>query len=107
MTTDNLITAAFVTIAIGLFRLVEWSVKRRNGVDRYGMTEKEHSALMRLDLLHAPKDTDGIPLWYVPRSWAGMQKEIAESCRQISHQQERIADTLSRMEKNNDTHGPG
>ena len=40
------------------------------------LTEKEHKALVDLYTMHDAKDQDGIPLWYMPRSWNQTQQEI-------------------------------
>jgi hypothetical protein len=33
--------------------------------------------------MHNVKDQDGIPIWYVPRSWKLIQENIMEICREI------------------------
>ena len=76
--------------------------------DKNGLQKKieniEDSVKRTFDL-HNHFDNDGVPLWFVPRSWADIQKDISESQRaitltlqEISNTQKSIAKTLERIE---------
>jgi hypothetical protein len=98
-----------VIIALTLVRLVERLVdklliKHRNGKKSIaprpaggcnGLTPEEHAALIRLDEMHAKYDSDGTPLWYVPRSLTTMIAEIVKT-------QDRIAVRLRDVVKTQD-----
>jgi len=49
--------------------------------------------------IHNKFDTDGAPIWYVPRSWSETQKEIVEMLREISNKLQRLDDILSRLDR--------
>lgn len=49
--------------------------------------------------LHNQKDSDGIPVWYVPRSWLTSQHEIAARLQQVADVQRRTLELLERMER--------
>jgi hypothetical protein len=63
------------------------------------LTELERHHLSYLHELHAQKDKDGVPLVYVPRSWAETQKDMKDVMQRIVNDQTRIADILERIEK--------
>jgi hypothetical protein len=95
-------------------RLIDRLVERKNGKKSItpanaggcrGLTPEEHAALMRLDEMHAKFDPDGTPLWYMPRSWASMLKDIAETqdriavrLRDVVKAQEMIVKRMDRWE---------
>jgi len=49
--------------------------------------------------MHNHTDNDGVPLWFVPRSWAGTQEKIIEICQQISNSQVLLVQAIDRLEK--------
>ena len=49
--------------------------------------------------MHNHRDTDGVPLWFVPRSWAGTQSKIVDICQQISNTQVLLVQAIERMEQ--------
>lgn len=48
---------------------------------------------------HNHFDQDGVPMWYVPRSWANTQKEIVTTQNTIAFTLQTISNTLSQLEK--------
>ena len=52
--------------------------------------------------LHNRFDEDGMPLWYVPRSWSKAQDKIMDACLEISQTQKSIASTLKAISKKMD-----
>lgn len=64
-----------------------------------GLTESQAEQLRMLHELHNIKDTDGVPLWYVPRSWADTQKEIVNELRSITETQYKTLSLIERLEK--------
>lgn len=120
--TNAPILVGLIIISLTLVRIVETLVMRRiskrNGTSvnpgnpgnpgPRGLTDREHNALIRLDEAHAKYDSDGTPLWYVPRSWMETQgqmtktlSKMTETLTTISGTQKAIVRTLDRME--NDT----
>ena len=118
------ISAANAPVLVGLIvlsmtlvrlveRLIDNRLTKRNGKKSIappaggcrGLTEEEHAALMRLDDSHAKYDSDGTPLWYVPRSLGATLEKIAVSLdktavrqRDILKIQQDILDRIRRWE---------
>ena len=61
------------------------------------LSEEERGWIKELYQLHSKTDEDGIPLWYVPRSFNGSQEKILERLDGISRNQQRTADVLDRV----------
>jgi hypothetical protein len=70
--------------------------KNKNG---NSLTKAEHEALMRLDNIHNRHDQNGIPLWYVPRSWEDTQKSIVDLNQKMLNTLKENTKTLGRIEK--------
>lgn len=51
------------------------------------LTDKQASQLNELHALHSRVDSNGTPLWYVPRSWADTQRELADKLQKITEVQ--------------------
>ena len=49
--------------------------------------------------MHNHMDEDGVPLWYIPRSWSGTQEKVIEICQQISNSQVLLVQAIDRLEK--------
>ena len=49
--------------------------------------------------MHNHMDDDGVPLWYVPRSWSNTQEKIIEICQQISNSQVLLVQAIDRLEQ--------
>lgn len=64
-----------------------------------GLTEKESEALKVLYDLHNVKDIDGMPIWYVPRSWAVTQKEVVDKLQVITETQSKMLVIIERLER--------
>ena len=92
------VLGGLIVICLTLVRLVERLIdsvltRRLNGKRSSipapprgcaGLTEEEHRALMKLDDLHDKYDSDGTPLWYVPRSLAASMVKVTETLDRIS-----------------------
>ena len=63
------------------------------------LSEDERMKLSYIYSIHTEKDNDGVPLVYVPRSWAETQKDMKDVMQRIVNDQTRIADILERIEK--------
>lgn len=59
-----------------------------------GLSEAEHKALMDLMEMHDNKDQDGIPLWWLPRSWHSTLSESLKVSTEIAYNQKDLAKTL-------------
>ena len=64
-----------------------------------GLNDRQSEQLTKLHDLHDIVDSDGVPLWYVPRSWATTQKEIVTELRGIAETQHRTLSLMLRLEK--------
>jgi hypothetical protein len=71
--------------------------------DKPTLSDDQNTMLQDLHNWHNKTDADGIPLWYVPRSFIESQKEIVEVLSEISSHQERttflLEALLKRIEK--------
>jgi len=67
--------------------------------EKSSLTDDERSKLNYIYGVNKEKDHDGIPLVYVPRSWAETQKDMKDVMQRIVNDQTRIADILERIEK--------
>jgi len=63
------------------------------------LTEKEHRLLEELYTMHDARDQDGIPLWYVPRSWHQTQQETLNVTKEIAFAQKETARALEGVTK--------
>jgi len=88
-----------VILAEGLIGIMKSLITKFTEKDKKYLTDDEHQMLARLDELHSRYDSDGTPLWYVPRSWAETQKEIAETQREVVSKLHNITVIIDRLEK--------
>jgi len=61
-----------------------------------------HEKLTSLYSLHNIKDSNGTPIWYIPRDWAQIQRDIVNALQHISTTQSEMAGILKRMDNAND-----
>ena len=54
--------------------------------------------------VHDRRDQDGVPVWYVPRSWAETQEKVMEVLRDVSNTVRRSVEILERIERRNGFH---
>lgn len=103
---DTRITDALKEVSTRLEKLQEESqesslirkeiVKILDNISKRG-ENIEDTVIRTLDM-HEKFDSNGTPIWYVPRTWAETQKEIVNVCHEISMTQKMIANTLERIE---------
>lgn len=71
--------------------------------DKVTLTDEQHNWLRTLHILHSKTDCDGIPLWYMPRSFIDAQKDIVEVLKDISMHHEKtlflLESLIKRVEK--------
>lgn len=84
-------------VAYGLVEVVKIYARRRNGNKNPGHA-KMASQIDDLYNMHDQRDTNGVPIWYVPRSWARTQEKMLECLREISRHQERTLGIIERLE---------
>ncbi len=63
------------------------------------LTEDEHRWMQELHHQHSKTDKDGIPLWYVPRSFIDSQREIVDILNNIYSHQEKSTYVLESVLK--------
>ena len=103
--TEPVTTAAIVAICMGLLELVKYLVGLVTNKDKsYGLTFDEKESLKNVEtqirdlhIMHDVRDSDGTPLWYVPRSWVTTQKDILETVEKVAHSQEVLGISMERM----------
>lgn len=47
--------------------------------------------------LHGKSDEDGIPLWYMPRSWGSIQKDVVSIVQQIHSNQAHLIEAVGKI----------
>lgn len=80
-----------------IYALVESLVKKTDN-DTENL-EEQHEWLYTLYQQHSKVDVDGIPLWYVPRSFIETQKEIVSILLNISSQMDKSTYVLDSLLK--------
>lgn len=102
------IVAAFVTIVEIVKYLITRFIPQKPNLPKTELQERDatrdgvRKLVTKVDRLwevHSEKDSDGIPMCYVPRAWMRTQHEISESIRGISESQRRIIEVLERLER--------
>jgi len=88
-----------VVLAEGLVGLGRLLITKFTEKDKKYLTDEEHQMLANLHDLHSRYDGDGTPIWYVPRSWAGTQKEIVGMLGDIAATQHKTMDLIDRLER--------
>lgn len=73
--------------------------ERLSDDDNCGLNEQQNQELHELYVSHSRVDVDGTPLWYVPRSWAESQKELAVQLQNISSLNYKMLGIIERLEK--------
>ena len=95
--------AAVVAITVcaveGFIGIIKMLIDKFVDKDRNYLTEEQTMHLKNLYDLHTHYDMDGVPLWYVPRSWAETQKEIADKLCMLSETQNKTLDIIERLER--------
>ena len=103
---ENVTTiGALIFVVLGLFEIVKTLVGKaipNKSALHFNGFRKDLSDIRtkidRLDDLHSPKDSDGVPLWYIPRSWGDTQKEIANCLIGVAENQRRTLEIIERIE---------
>lgn len=91
---DPVLIGVIVILSQGLIEIT----KRLLPSSKQGFRESDRLMLTNLHDQHDKYDSDGTPLWYVPRSWQDTQKLIVEQLRAIGVSQQRTVEMLSRLE---------
>ena len=86
-----------VTVTMGLMKLLEVIISSLINKDANKKLDDIYIYSRELHDMHNKFDSDGTPLWYVPRSWSKVQTEILKTVNTISHTQEKLGDTISRI----------
>jgi len=103
---ETLSIAIVIGLMLGFFKVFDYfsSKKMDSGLSKLleRMTESVEEAKEGVDVLvkqHAQTDTDGMPIWYMPRRWAETQAQVLDILRQISNTQDKLADMTKNIEK--------
>jgi len=98
--------AALIAVIMGLIEVVKQLIGRLISKSKPSETfeAKDREKLNYLYHAHNVKDDDGVPLWYVPRSWATSQAEVLKVLTQQTHILDMVSRTLDRLEKVKQNH---
>lgn len=105
MDSQALETGGMVVIGLGLIEIIKLLIaKRTNGKSKQTAPEcqrvfpdEQKEQIRRLYDLHCNFDNDGVPLWFIPRSWIETQKEMAELMKDISQSQGSMAEVMQTL----------
>lgn len=87
-------------VGLSLRTLTEHSPKQSERLERLERNmEKVGMTLGKVLEISDRRDDDGIPLAYVPRSWAATQAQVVEALRGIAEAQRRTLELLERIER--------
>ena len=89
--------AAVVAVVMALGKVIELVVTRSTP-KRSVLTDEERAMLLRLYELSSKSVPDGVPLIYVPRSLAEIQRDMQHIMTKVVSDQRRIADILERID---------
>ena len=97
------ITVALIEGGIGLIKFLVNKLKKEEEVKMQELMLQKIDKIgeetsKTLDM-HARYDTDGTPLWYVPRSWADTQKEIVDRLHGITEMNMKMLGIIERLER--------
>ena len=81
-------TPITIIIVLSFLKIIEFLVGKLKD-SRSVLTYEEQQNIRDIHKLITAKDNDGMPLFYVPRSWANLQKSILDKMETITRQQER------------------
>lgn len=93
------IVAITVCVVEGLLGVIRLGINKFADRDKNYLSDEQTNQLKTLYDLHSHYDMDGVPLWYVPRSWAATQKDIVAELRILSEIQKKTLDIIERLEK--------
>ena len=90
-----------VVLALGLVEVIKLLINKfsnnKGANGKSVLTPEEQYQLQMLSDMHAKTDEDGMPVWYVPRSWGAMQEKMVETLRDIASNQDKMSDTQERQ----------
>ena len=97
------ITVALIEGGIGLIKFLVTKIKKEEAaIARESLSIKidkiAENTSKTLDM-HNRYDSDGTPLWYVPRSWSETQKEIVDQLRIITETNMKMLGIIERLER--------
>jgi len=97
---------AIVAVIEGLMSLVKHLINRGDKNEQDVKIEKILNGVLstkekvfHLYDMHSRFDSDGTPMWYVPRSWAESQDKLAEKIQMISQTQLQVLGIIERLER--------
>jgi hypothetical protein len=100
------LVAVLVIVIEGLLGLVKYLVTRGAKQDEEDKLSKISSDVTevkdtasRLYDMHCKFDSDGTPMWYVPRTWSDTQNKIVERLEKLSHIELKMLGIIERIER--------
>jgi hypothetical protein len=95
-----------VAVIEGLMSLIKYLINKnsKNETDeKLDRITKEIFVIkektIHLDEMHSRFDSDGTPMWYVPRSWSETQEKISDRLFAVSQTQLQVLGIIERLER--------
>lgn len=102
------ITMAIIQGGIGLVKFLINKYSHKETDDKANATFKKlvkiEDLTVKLHEMHNRYDSDGTPIWYVPRSWADTQKDIVDHLHSITEMNMKMLGIIERLERRLDNH---
>ena len=91
------VTVGLIAALIALIEVVKFLVRKfsKNG----SLSREEHGWLADLHVAHSRTDSNGTPIWYVPRSWHTILVKNQETLQQLVNEQQKANEWLKRIER--------
>jgi uncharacterized protein (DUF2236 family) len=90
---QNVSVAIVVTVLISLLKIIEFLIGKLSS-EKSNLTKEEQKQLEEVFELVSAKDKDGMPLFYVPRTWMDLQRTMMDKMERITSSQERTTYVL-------------
>ena len=97
--------AGLVAVTIALSKVIEGLIAKISPAKRpdnklAALLEQTHDVCVKTWDILERHDADGVPLTYVPRSWAALLNTMLAAQRELAETQRRTVEMLERMERN-------
>jgi len=98
---DPLVVTALLGVVIALSEFIKYLIekfkqKHESEIER-GFNDKDRKMLEKLYETHAVLDSDGLPMWYVPRGWGEEQKAIIKMQRDSLEMQREFMSLVNQL----------
>lgn len=97
---DLVATGTLIAIIMGLVECLKIAISKvvKNGKGNGDFTNQDREKLNDLFTMHNVRDSNGMPIWYIPRSWNDTNEKLLDICTQIVYNQKSILKLMDKIE---------